>query len=142
MTTITHYFNGEKCFPVTATLLTDDSASNGDYAVHGYIDSHGLWDDHFSRFGTYPDDCGWQLSTIYRDLKHRRWEGAHYTDLPDSISTESLNDDLLTREGDWSVWEPLASVTDALGMTVSIHRPGWITDASWRRVLRLLGAIK
>ena len=143
MTTITHYFNGEKCFPVTATLLTDASASSGDYAVHGYIDSHGMWDCHFSRFGTYPDNCGWKLSTIYEDLKHRRWEGNVYMcDLPDWISTESLNDDLLTREGDWSVWEPLASVTDALSMTVSIHRPGWITDASWRRVLRLLGAIK
>ena len=138
--TITRYGDCACCFPVTADVITAESAEAGDAEVRGYIDSLGRWDDHFERFGTYPDNCGWQLSTLIDDLSGRRWEGDGDT-LPSWITTESLNDDLLTREGDWTVWEPLASVDDALGMTVSIHRPAWITDASWRRVLRLLGAI-
>ena len=141
--TQTKYFNGEKCFPVTAEVFTEESAENGDCEIRGYIDHLGRWDDHYERFGTYPDDCGWQLSTLVEDLSHRRWEGNCWPcNLPDWITTESTSDDLLTREGDWSVWEPLASVEGALGMSVSIHRPDWITDASWRRALRLLGVIK
>ena len=140
--TITRYGDCACCFPVTADVITAESAEAGDYELSGYIDSLGRWDDHYERFGTYPDDCGWQLSTLIEDLSNRRWESNCWPDdLPNWITTESLNDDLLTRKGDWSVWEPLASVDDALSMTVSIHRPGWITDASWRRVLRLLGAI-
>ena len=140
--TMTRYGDCACCFPVTADVITVESAEAGDSEISGYIDSLGRWDDHFERFGTYPDDCGWQLSTLIEDLSGRRWEPNCWPcDLPDWITTESLNDDLLTRKGDWSVWEPLCSVDDALSMNVSVHRPGWITDASWRRVLRLLGAI-
>ena len=139
--TITRYTDCARCFPVIAEVITAESAEAGDAEVRGYIDSLGRWDDHWERFGTYPDDCGWQLSTLIEDLSGRVWEGNVYPcDLPDWISTESTSDDFLTREGDWSVWEPLASVDGALAMNVSVHRPDWITDASWRRVLRLIGA--
>ena len=138
--TITRYADCACCFPVTADVITAESAEAGDAEVRGYIDSLGRWDDHWERYGTYPDDCGWQLSTLIEDLSGRVWEG-NGGKLPDWITTESTSDDLLTRRGDWSVWEPLASVDGSLGMTVSVHRPDWITDASWRRVLRLIGAI-
>tara|TARA_B100001093_G_scaffold519892_1_gene611229 strand:+ start:5385 stop:5807 length:423 start_codon:yes stop_codon:yes gene_type:complete len=138
--TTTKYADCACCFPVTADVITVESAEAGDAEVRGYIDSLGRWDDYFERFGTVADEDGWQLSTLIEDLSGRRWEGDGAS-LPRWITTESLNDDLLTRKGDWTVWEPLASVDDALCMMVSIHRPDWITDASWRRVLRLLGAI-
>ena len=138
--TTTRYADCACCFPVTAEVVTVESAEAGDAEIRGYIDSLGRWDDHFERFGTYPDECGWQLSTLIEELSHRRWEGDGAS-LPRWITTDSLNDDFLTRKDDWTVWEPLASVDNALYMTVSIHRPDWITDASWRRVLRLLGAI-
>ena len=35
-------------------------------------------------------------------------------------------------------WRDLAG-QDALGVTAAVHRPDWITDASWLRVCRLLG---
>ena len=107
--TITRYGDCACCFPVTADVITAESAEAGDAEVRGYIDSLGRWDDHFERFGTYPDNCGWQLSTLIEDLSGRRWEGDGDT-LPSWITTESLNDDLLTREGDWTVWEPLAGL--------------------------------
>ena len=138
--TVTRYADCACCFPVTADVITAESAEAGDAEICGYIDSLGRWDDHWERFGTYPDDCGWQLSALIEDLSGRVWEGDG-SKLPRWITTESTSDDLMTRRGDWSVWEPLASVDGSLGMTVSIHRPGWITDASWRRVLRLIGAI-
>ena len=138
--TITKYADCACCFPVSAEVFTAESAEHGDAEQRGFIDSLGRWDDHFERFGTYPDDCGWQLSTLIEDLNHRRWEAdCSPCDLPRWISTDSQSDDLLTRKGDWTVWEPLASVDGAISMTVTVHRPDWITDASWRRVCRLLG---
>lgn len=138
--TLTNYADCRCCFPVTAEVVTVESAELGDAELRGYIDSLGRWDDHWERFGTYPADCGWQLSTLLEDLGGRRWEADCWPcSLPSWITTDSTSDDLLTRPGDWSVWEPLASVDGALSMSVTVHRPDWVTDASWGRVCRLLG---
>ena len=138
--TITKYADCACCFPVSAAVITAESAEQGDAEQRGYIDSLGRWEDYFERHGTVADEDGWQLSTLLEDLSHRRWEADCYPcDLPQWLTTVSENDDLLTRKGDWTVWEPLASVDGAIAMIVTIHRPDWITDASWRRVCRLLG---
>jgi hypothetical protein len=112
-------------FRVTYCVITEDSAACGDHAHQGYIDS----------WGAPVDDAtasDWDL----RDLL-ARFEGcAVYGDgapIPRWVTVSPESDLYLL-----SWWRDLAG-DDAIAADCSVHRPDWVTDASWLRVCRLLG---
>ena len=113
-------------FRVTFETITEESAEIGDAADRGYVDSWGAPVDE-------PESSEWDL----RDLAGR-FAGCAETvgdgaPVPRWITVTPGSDFWLDC---W--WRDLAG-GDAIAVDCSIHRPDWITDASWIRVCRMLG---
>lgn len=112
-------------FRVTYETVTAESAEAGDYAEAGYLDWRGCPVDQYS-------DSNWDLRDLTDKLAGCYAEGSGGP-VPSWIVLDPQSDFWLS-----PFWRDLAG-EDALGVTASVHRPGWITDASWIRVCRLLG---
>ena len=114
----------------TADVMTAESAEQCDAAWWGYVDCMGaFWDT--------PDHACWDLREVLAQMAGRRPEGSGGR-CPDWLTFESRNDDHLLRPDNWSAWSSMGHA-DVIGMTVSVHRPRDITDASWIRICRMLG---
>ena len=113
-------------FRVTYETITEESAEQGDAAERGWLDSWGAPVDE-------PESSEWDL----RDLVNRFACNAEtYGDgdrIPRWVTVSPGSDFWLD-----SWWRDLAG-EDAIAADCSIHRPEWITDASWLRVCRMLG---
>lgn len=124
-------FHGFRC---TYEVATEQSAIEGDAFDRGYLDWQGNAVDE-------PHDSHWDLQDLAR-LSCYRLEGSGGP-LPDWVTCEALTDDLIDPQGPWQflkhAQQRCADPDSVWGGAVSIHRPDWITDASWRRVLRALG---
>jgi len=117
-------FHGFCC---TYEVITAGSCEQGEALDHGYLD----------RYGEAVDeayDSHWDLQDLSR-LSGYRFEGDG-AKVPRWLTCEAGMDDLIKPQG---VWSSLNGTDDVLGGTISIHRPDWCTDASWLRVLKLLG---
>jgi hypothetical protein len=112
-------------FRVTYETITEESAEQGDYAESGWIDWTG------SPCDDYAESC-WDLRDLLDRLGGCYAEGDGAS-VPRWLSLDPQSDFWLS-----PFWRDLAGV-DALGVTASVHRPDWITDASWIRVCRCLG---
>jgi len=112
-------------FRVTYETITAESAECGDYAECGWL----------SWLGTPEDDYTgsvWDLRDLTNKLAGCHAEGTGES-VPRWISLDPGSDFWLS-----PFWRDLAG-EDALGVSASVHRPDWITDASWLRVCRVLG---
>jgi len=123
--TITRTAEPAGTFRVTYETVTAESAEAGDFAEAGYLDWLGCPVDEYS------DSC-WDLRDLTDKLAGCYAEGSGGP-VPSWIVLDPQSDFWLS-----PFWRDLAG-EDALGVTASVHRPGWITDASWLRVCRLLG---
>ena len=112
-------------FRVTYETVTAESAEQGDYAESGWLDWLGSPVDSYA-------DSEWDLRDLMGSLAGHYAEGDGDT-VPRWITLDPQSDFWLT-----SFWRNIAG-EDALSVTASVHRPDWITDASWLRVCRLLG---
>lgn len=112
-------------FRVTYDTVTEESAEAGDCADRGYLDWLGNPVDDYA-------ESQWDLRDLTDKLSGHRAEGDG-APVPRWISIEAESDLWLS-----SFWRGFAG-EDAIGATVSVHRPDWITDASWLRVCRCLG---
>lgn len=112
-------------FRVTYETVTAESAEQGDFAESGYLDWLGNPVD-------WCSDSEWDLRDLTDKLAGCYAEGDG-DKLPRWITLDPGSDFWLS-----PFWRDLAG-EDALGVTASVHRPDWITDASWLRVCRLLG---
>ncbi len=122
-------------FRLTADVITAESCEAGDAAERGWLTSWGCLSDE------YADSC-WDLRDL-ADLfgNYYRPEGDGST-LPRWLTFEASNDDLISPCDGWRFladeYGPEGD-EEAIGGTISVHRPDWITDGSWARVCRLLG---
>lgn len=112
-------------FRVTYETVTAESAELGDFAESGYLDWQGSPVDQYS-------DSVWDLRDLTDRLAGCHAEGSGGR-VPSWITLDPGSDFWLS-----PFWRDLAG-EDALGVTASVHRPDWITDASWVRVCRMLG---
>jgi len=112
-------------FRVTYETVTAESAEQGDFAESGYLDWLGSPVDQYS-------DSAWDLRDLTDKLAGCSAEGDGAR-VPRWITLDPGTDFWLS-----PFWRDLAG-EDALGVTASVHRPDWITDASWIRVCRMLG---
>jgi hypothetical protein len=112
-------------FRVTYETVTAESAEQGDYAESGWLDWLGSPVDQYC-------DSVWDLRDLADKLAGCSAEGDGDR-VPRWITLDPGADFWLS-----SFWCDLAG-EDALGVTASVHRPDWITDASWLRVCRMLG---
>lgn len=112
-------------FRVTYETVTAESAEQGDCADRGWLDWLGHPVDQYS-------DSEWDLRDLNDNLTGCYAEGDGGR-VPRWITLDPGSDFWLS-----PFWRDLAG-EDALGVTASVHRPDWITDASWIRVCRLLG---
>jgi hypothetical protein len=114
-------------FRVTYETVTAESAECGDAADRGYL----AWD------GSPADDY-WESQWDFRDLVDKL--SGHLAEgdgdrVPRWVTVDPQSDWWLS-----AFWRGIASDPDeTLGVTASVHRPDWITDASWLRVCRILG---
>jgi hypothetical protein len=114
----------------TAEVMTVESAETGEAELRGYVDCLGrMWDD--------SDQASWDLREVLAQVGGRRAEGSGGR-CPDWLSFEGQSDDHLIRPDSWSIWSWMGH-DSTIGMTVNVHRPRDITDASWLRICRLLG---
>lgn len=113
-------------FRVTYETITEESAEHGDAHSLGYIDSWGA-----------PVDEPWASEWDFRDLVDRfGCNSEAYGDgapVPRWVTVTPGSDFWLD-----SWWRDLAG-DDAIAVSCSIHRPDWVTEASWLRVCRMLG---
>ena len=112
-------------FRVTYETVTAESADQGDFADHGWLSWNGSPADQYF-------DSVWDVRDLTDKLAGHYAEGDGDT-VPRWITVDPGSDFWLS-----PFWRDLAG-EDALGVTASVHRPDWITDASWLRVCRLLG---
>jgi hypothetical protein len=112
-------------FRVTYETVTAESAEQGDCADRGWLDWSGSPVDQYF-------DSVWDVRDLTEKLAGCYAEGDGDR-LPRWITVDPGTDFWLS-----PFWRDLAG-EDALGVTASVHRPDWITDASWLRVCRMLG---
>ena len=112
-------------FRVTYETVTAESAAQGDYAYSGWLDWLGSPVDQYF-------DSVWDLRDLADRLAGCSAEGDGDR-VPRWITLDPGTDFWLS-----SFWRDLAG-EDALSVTASVHRPDWITDASWLRVCQVLG---
>jgi hypothetical protein len=112
-------------FRVTYETVTAESAEQGDCADRGWLSWNGCPCDE------YHESC-WDLRDLTDKLAGCYAEGDGDT-VPRWVTLDPQSDFWLS-----PFWRDLAG-EDALSVTASVHRPDWITDASWLRVCRLLG---
>jgi hypothetical protein len=122
------YERESRLFPVTCETVTDESAKQGDTAYRGYLDCCGHICDDRAR------SLSWSLRELVDAFGGYRPE-SDGGDVPRWLTVDARSDDLIRPSGAWA----FADGSDVIGASVSIHRPDWITDDSWRRVCRLLG---
>jgi hypothetical protein len=116
-------------FPVTAETVTDESGHDGDTADRGYLDFCGrLCDDRDA-------SLSWDFRSLVDLCKGYRPDESDGGDPPAWLSISAGNDDLICPSGAWA----FADDPDVIAAAINVHRPDWITDASWRRVCRSLG---
>ena len=118
-----------KGFQATYELITAESCEQGDAADRGWLN----W------LGDAVDnawDSQWDLQDLTR-LTGYRWE-SDGSDVPRWLTCDADISDLCQRARPWGF---IADHRDGepIGASISIHRPDWITDASWLRVCRVLG---
>lgn len=112
-------------FRVTYETVTAESAECGDYAEHGWLSWNGCPCDDY----VHSD---WDLRDLLNKLVGCYAEGDGAA-VPSWLTLDPQSDLWLS-----PFWRDLAG-KDALVVTAAVHRPDWITDASWLRVCRLLG---
>lgn len=112
-------------FRVTYATVTEDSAEQGDHAETGWLDWQG------NPVDAYSDSC-WDLRDLIDRLAGCYAEGDGDR-VPRWLTLDPQSDFYLS-----PFWRDLAG-DDVLGVSAAVHRPDWITDASWLRVCRLLG---
>ena len=113
-------------FRCTYETITAESAEHGDAEDRGWLD-----------WGMHPVDDHAESDWDLRDLLDRLSHGAEVSGDGDRIPRWIT----VTPGSDWwldSQWSHSAD-DETIAVSVSVHRPGWITDASWLRVCRLLG---
>lgn len=113
-------------FRVTYESITEESAAIGDVASRGYVDSWGAPVDE-------PEASEWELRDLTDRLGGCGYVAGDGAPIPRWITVTPGTDFWLSP---W--WRDLAG-PDGIAVDCSIHRPDWITDASWLRVCRLLG---
>lgn len=114
-------------FRVTYETVTEESAQQGDAEDRGYLDWQGCPVD------TYYESV-WDLRDLTDKLSGCLAEGDGAS-VPRWITVDP-------QSGWWlsAFWRGIAADPDqTLGVSASVHRPDWITDASWLRVCRILG---
>lgn len=112
-------------FRVTYEAITEESAEHGDAAERGWLAWNGCPVDEYF-------DSVWD----FRDLTDRFAGCSTYGDgsaVPRWVTVTPGTDFYLDP---W--WRDLAG-PEAIAADCSVHRPDWITDASWLRVCRMLG---
>jgi len=117
-------------FRVTYETITADSCEAGDAADRGWLDWLGVPVDQAM-------DSHWDLQDLAR-LKGYRFEGDG-SSIPNWVSCEADMSDLIHRARPWGFLADYSEESEVIGGSISIHRPNWITDASWLRVCRSLG---
>ena len=113
-------------FRVTYETITEESAEIGDAANRGYVDSWGAPVDE-------PEASEWDLRDLINHLSGGSEVVGDGSRIPRWITVSPGTDFWLSP---W--WRDLAG-DDAIAVDCSIHRPDWITDASWLRICRMLG---
>ena len=115
-------------FRVTYETVTAESAERGDCADYGWLDWSGCPTD--NSYGSV-----WDLRDLRSKLAGYYAEGDGDR-IPRRVTVDPGTDFWLS-----PFWRDLADLAgeDALGVTASVLRPDWITDASWLRVCRMLG---
>ena len=118
-----------KGFQATYELITAESCEHGDAADRGWLDWLGDAVDN-------PWESVWDLQDVTRLIGYR-WE-SDGSDVPRWLTCDADMSDLCQRARPWGF---IADHRDGepIGASISIHRPEWITDASWLRVCRVLG---
>lgn len=119
-------------FRLTAEAISAESCEAGDAAERGWLTCWGdLADEYF--------DSSWDLREL-ADLLGRgyRPEGDGSA-IPSWLTFEATSDDVLSPCEGWAFLSELTCGEEAAGGSISVHRPGWISDGSWLRVCRLLG---
>ena len=119
-------------FRLTAEAISEESSEAGEAAERGWLTSWGDLADEYL-------ESSWNLRDLV-DLFGRgyRPEGDGST-LPRWLTFEASSDDVLGPSDGWSFLSELLCGEEAIGGSISVHRPGWVSDASWLRVCRLLG---
>lgn len=112
-------------FRVTYEVVTEDSAADGDAADRGYLSTSGCPVDHYY-------DSTWTFRDLTERLLdyHAEGDGGR---VPRWITLDGGTNFPLS-----GFWRDFTD-DDAIGASVAVHRPDWITDASWLRVCRVLG---
>ena len=119
-----------KGFRATYELITAESCEQGDTAEHGYLDWLGDPVDN-------PCESHWDLQDLLR-LKDSYWEGDG-DEIPRWITCDAEQGEISQCYRPWGFLSDGPEGQDVIGGSISIHRPDWITDASWLRVCRVLG---
>ena len=119
-------------FRLTAEAVTVESCEAGDAAERGWLTRWGdLADEYF-------DSC-WDLRDVV-DMFGRGYrpegDGAR---VPRWLTFEASSDDVLMPADGWSFLSELICGEEAIGGSICVHQPGWMTEASWVRFCRLLG---
>lgn len=122
-------------FQLTAEVITAESCEAGDAAERGWLTGWGTFADE------YFESC-WDLRDL-ADLLGRgyRPEGDG-SSLPRWLTFEASSDDLLCPSEGWRfLADEYGPDRDeqVIGGSISVHRPGWVSDGSWSRICRLLG---
>jgi hypothetical protein len=114
-------------FRVTYETVSVESAEQGDYAEIGYLDWQGCPVDNYY-------DSEWDFRDLVDKLSGHLAEGDGAR-VPRWVTVDPQSDFWLS-----PFWRDIASdPNETLGVSASVHRPDWITDASWLRVCRVLG---
>ena len=119
-------------FQATYEVITVGSCEQGDAEERGWL---GWLGDAVDQ----PCDSHWDLQDLKR-LEGYRWEGDGSV-IPRWVTADADITDLIHRARPWGFLADADALSDSevIGGSISIHRPDWITDASWLRVLRILG---
>ena len=117
-------------FRATYEILTAESCEQGDAWERGWLDWLGDPVDQ-------PVDSHWDLQDLCR-LQGYRFEGDGAR-VPRWLTCDADMSDLIHSARPWGFLADVPAGDEVLGGSISIHRPDWITDASWLRVCRLLG---
>ena len=112
-------------FRVTYEVVTEDSAADGDAAERGYLSNTGSPVDDYS-------ESAWTFQDLREHMLGFLAEGDG-DNVPRWITLDGGLDFYLS-----GFWRDFAG-EDAIGASVAVHRPDWITDASWLRICRMLG---
>lgn len=124
-------FHGFRC---TYEAVFHGDAIHGEASERGYLDWQGNAVDE-------AHESHWDLQDLAR-LSVYRFEGDG-SRVPSWVTCEVDMEDLIRAQGVWSflaaAQERAEGEEEVIGGCISIHRPDWCTDASWLRVLKLLG---